>query len=81
MLNLASQGALVANQVKVYSLDSEARSLNTVFMVATFISASLGSVVGSYGWSIARTGVCGARLLLIGVAVVPFLLSNINYNH
>ena len=36
LLNLGNQGALVANQIKVYSLNPDARSrLNTVFMVAT----------------------------------------------
>lgn len=70
LLNLGTQGALVANQVKVYSLDKDARSrLNTVFMVATFLGASLGSVFGTYGWSVGQwKGVCTAGLLLIGVA-------------
>lgn len=74
LLNLSSQGALVANQVKIYSLDQEARSrLNTVFMVATFLGASLGSVVGAYGWSLLHwTGVCCAGLLLTGAAAVCF---------
>ena len=72
LLNLGSQGALVANQVKIYSLDKDARSrLNTVFMVATFLGASGGSVVGTYGWSARQwKGVCTAGLLLIGVAAV-----------
>jgi predicted MFS family arabinose efflux permease len=76
LLNLGSQGALVANQVKIYSLDRNARSrLNTVFMVATFLGASLGSVLGTYGWSIGQwTGVCGAGLLLIGVAAIQLWL-------
>lgn len=80
LLNIGSQGALIANQVEIYSLDAQARSrLNTVFMVATFLGASLGSVIGSYGWSIAQwTGVCCAGLLLISVALIRFLLSNID---
>ena len=79
LLNLGGQSALVANQVKVYSLDAKARSrLNTVFMVAIFIGGSLGSVIGSYGWSIAQwRGVCCAGLLLISVALIRFLLPNI----
>ncbi|MDM9384652.1 MFS transporter [Chlorogloeopsis sp. ULAP01] len=74
LLNLSSQGALVANQVKVYSLLPDARSrLNTVFMVSTFLGASLGSVVGTYGWSAFQwTGVCLAGLLLIGIAGIRF---------
>lgn len=76
LLNLSSQGALIANQVKIYSLDPNARSrLNTVFMVSTFLGASLGSIVGIYGWSLMQwQGVCIAGLLLIGVAAIQFWL-------
>ncbi len=72
LLNLGSQGGLIANQVKIYRLDKNARSrLNTVFMVATFTGASLGSVLGAYGWSIAQwTGVCIAGLLLGVIAAI-----------
>ena len=82
LLNLGGQSALIANQVKVYSLDAQARSrLNTVFMVVIFIGGSLGSVIGSYGWSIAQwTGVCFAGSLLISVALIRFLLPNIARN-
>jgi len=82
LLNLSSQGALIANQVKVYSLDPEARSrLNTVFMVATFLSASLGAVVGTYGWNLMQwTGACIAGLLLIGVAAIQFWLPKMGRN-
>ncbi|WP_250126550.1 MFS transporter [Chroococcidiopsis sp. CCMEE 29] len=74
LLNLSSQGALIANQVKVYGLDPEARSrLNTVFMVATFLGASLGLIAGTYGWNLMQwTGACIAGLLLIGVAAIQF---------
>jgi predicted MFS family arabinose efflux permease len=74
LLNLSSQGALIANQVTVYSLDPNARSrLNTVFMVATFLGSSLGSVIGTYGWSVMRwQGVCIAGLSLIGIAMIRF---------
>jgi predicted MFS family arabinose efflux permease len=76
LLNLSSQGALLANQFKIYSLDPEARSrLNTVFMVATFLGASLGSFIGAYGWNLLQwTGVCEAGFLLLGVAVIQFCL-------
>ncbi|MEM8720411.1 MAG: MFS transporter [Cyanobacteria bacterium P01_G01_bin.39] len=72
LLNLGSQGGLIANQVKIYRLDKNARSrLNTVFMVATFTGASLGSILGAYGWSIDHwKGVCIAGLLLGGIAAI-----------
>jgi predicted MFS family arabinose efflux permease len=82
LLNLSSQGALIANQVKIYSLDPNARSrLNTVFMVSTFLGASLGSIVGIYGWNLMQwTGVCIAGLLLIGVAAMRFWLPSTQQN-
>jgi predicted MFS family arabinose efflux permease len=82
LLNLSSQGALIANQVKIYSLDPNARSrLNTVFMVATFLGASLGSVIGTYGWNLMQwTGVCIAGLLLIGVSAIRFWLPRTQQN-
>jgi predicted MFS family arabinose efflux permease len=82
LLNLSSQGALIANQVKIYSLDPNARSrLNTVFMVSTFLGASLGSIVGIYGWNLMQwNGVCIAGLLLIGVAAMRFWLSRTQQN-
>jgi predicted MFS family arabinose efflux permease len=82
LLNLSSQSALIANQVKIYSLDPNARSrLNTVFMVATFLGASLGSVVGTYGWTLMQwKGVCIAGVLLLGVAAMQFWLSKTQKN-
>jgi predicted MFS family arabinose efflux permease len=77
LLNLSSQSALIANQVKIYSIDPNARSrLNTVFMMSTFLGASLGSVVGTYGWKLLQwKGVCIAGVLLLGVAAMQFWLS------
>jgi predicted MFS family arabinose efflux permease len=82
VLNLSSQSALIANQVKIYSLDPNARSrLNTIFMVATFLGASLGSIVGTYGWNRMQwTGVCIAGLLLLGVAAMQFWLPRTQQN-
>jgi predicted MFS family arabinose efflux permease len=82
LLNLSSQGALIANQVKIYSLVPTARSrLNTVFMVATFLGASLGSVVGTYGWNLMQwTGVCIAGLLSIAIAAIQFWLPRARQN-
>ncbi|MEM6612456.1 MAG: MFS transporter [Cyanobacteria bacterium P01_C01_bin.72] len=72
LLNLGSQGGLIANQVKIYRLDRDARSrLNTVFMVATFTGASLGSIIGAYGWSYVQwTGVCLAGLIPGAIAAI-----------
>ncbi len=81
LLNLGSQGGLIANQVRIYRLDKNARSrLNTVFMVATFTGASLGSILGAYGWSIRQwVGVCIAGVLL-GIVAAILLWFPIQHN-
>lgn len=57
LLDLATQGILISNQVAVYALRPEARSrLNTALMVATFTGMIPGSVLASLtfesgGWT------------------------------
>ncbi|HTI14273.1 MAG TPA: MFS transporter [Dictyobacter sp.] len=55
LLDLGTQANQVANQARVYSLRPEARSrLNTVYMTIYFVGGSIGSLAGTYGWSIAK---------------------------
>jgi predicted MFS family arabinose efflux permease len=58
LLDLGAQGAHISNQVRIYSLDPQARSrLNTVYMVCYFIGGSLGSIlVQVRGSSCEKTG-------------------------
>jgi predicted MFS family arabinose efflux permease len=71
LLDFGAQANHVSNQTRVYSLNPHKRnSLNSVYMVLYFIGGSLGSMLGTYGWSIARwEGVCavGGILLLLGL--------------
>ncbi len=72
LLDLGTQGAHISNQARVFSLKAEARSrLNTIYMVSYFIGGSVGSLLGAYGWSIARwNGVCAVGTLLLVVALM-----------
>lgn len=74
LLDLGTQSNQVSNQARIYSLHPEARSrLNTVFMVAYFIGGSLGSYLGTLGWSLAGwNGVCGVGCLLVVLALVVY---------
>jgi predicted MFS family arabinose efflux permease len=78
LLDLGTQSNQVSNQARIYSLHPEARSrLNTVFMVAYFIGGSLGSYLGTLGWSLAGwNGVCGVGCLLIALALVVYVVNS-----
>ena len=67
LLDLGMQSIQVSNQTRVYSLNPHERNrLNSVYMVSYFIGGSLGSLLGSYGWSIAGwTGVCAVGGILL----------------
>ena len=71
LLDLGAQGTHISNQTRIYALNAGARSrLNTVYMVFYFIGGSLGSILGSYGWSIARwNGVCFVGVILVALAI------------
>ncbi|GHO43062.1 MFS transporter [Ktedonospora formicarum] len=77
LLDLGAQSNQVSNQTRIYSLNPEARSrLNTIYMVSYFIGGSLGSFLGTYGWSIAGwSGVCAVSLLLITVAGIAYVIN------
>ncbi len=71
LLDLGTQGNQVANQTRVYSLNGEARNrLNTVYMVIYFIGGSLGSLLGTYAWSLDHwngVGIVGCGLMVIAL--------------
>lgn len=77
LLDLGAQANQVSNQARVYSLNPAARNrLNTIYMVSYFIGGSLGSFLGTYGWSVAGwSGVCIVSLLLLLAAVVVYIIS------
>ncbi len=79
LLDLGTQGNQVTNQARVYSLNPLARSrLNTVYMVSYFVGGSLGSLLGTAGWSIAKwNGVCIVACLLMTIALGIFVFNSV----
>lgn len=75
LLNLGTQGALVAHQTRIYRLLPSARSrLNTVFIVSAALGASLGAGLDTYSWGIAQwQGVCTVGLSMMAIAITIFL--------
>jgi predicted MFS family arabinose efflux permease len=74
LLDLGIQGTHISNQTRVYSLIPEARSrLNTVYMFIYFVGGSLGSLLGTYAWSLGRWfGVSSMGTLLLVIALVVY---------
>ncbi len=75
LLDLGTQSNQISNQARVYSLNPEARNrLNTIYMVSYFVGGSLGTALGTYGWSVARwTGVCIVGVAMLMVAIIVYL--------
>ncbi|HEV2661278.1 MAG TPA: MFS transporter, partial [Ktedonobacteraceae bacterium] len=75
LLDMGTQGNQVSNQTRVYSLNPEARNrLNTIYMVSYFVGGSLGTALGTYGWSVAHwTGVCVVGIAMLMVAILVYL--------
>ncbi|HEX3642628.1 MAG TPA: MFS transporter, partial [Ktedonobacteraceae bacterium] len=67
LLELGVQSSLVANETRAYSLDPAAwNRLNTIYIFMFTIGGSLGSILGAFGWSIAKwNGVCSMGCLLL----------------
>jgi len=78
LLDFGVQGNQVSNQTRVYSLNPDKRnSLNSVYMVTYFIGGSLGSLLGTYGWSFAQwTGVCAVSVILMLAALAFYFLNS-----
>ncbi|HVB72046.1 MAG TPA: MFS transporter [Ktedonobacteraceae bacterium] len=79
LLDLGVQGTHISNQSRIYRLNPEARSrLNTVYMVFYFLGGSLGSLLGAYGWSIARwNGVCVVGVTMVGISLTTYIIGSI----
>ncbi|WP_243900286.1 MFS transporter [Hymenobacter defluvii] len=70
VLDVGQQLTHISNQSQVFALVPEARSrLNTVYMTASFIGASIGSYAGGLAWTaFSWPGVCGVGLVFVGTA-------------
>nr|WP_252263783.1 MFS transporter [Paracidobacterium acidisoli] len=73
VLDLGQQATQIANQTRIFSLSSKARSrINTVYMTFYFLGGSLGSLLSSIAWMHFHwAGVCalGTGLLLLAALV------------
>ncbi|MBX0292262.1 MFS transporter [Hymenobacter sp. HSC-4F20] len=72
ILDIGQQMTHISNQARIFTLRPEARSrLNTVYMTASFIGASVGSFVGALAWDHFHwAGVCAVGL---GFVVLAYL--------
>ncbi|GCE11761.1 MFS transporter [Tengunoibacter tsumagoiensis] len=78
LLDLGTQANQVASQSRVYSLIPEARNrLNTVYMTLYFVGGSLGSLLGTWGWSLAGwNGVCGVACMMLLLALALYIFNS-----
>ncbi|WP_245327531.1 MFS transporter [Hymenobacter fodinae] len=79
ILDVGQQMTHISNQARIFTLRPEARSrLNTVYMTACFIGASMGSFLGGIAWDHFHwPGVCGVGLAFV---ILAYLLNRF-YGH
>ena len=77
ILDLGAQATQIANQTRIFGIDSGARSrLNTVYMTIYFAGASVGSALASLAWvHYEWRGVCVLALFFVSLAALVHLLS------
>jgi predicted MFS family arabinose efflux permease len=80
LLDLGTQGNQVTSQARIYGLGSGARSrLNTVYMFCYFVGGSLGSLLATFGWSVAKwNGVSIVACAFVVIALIVFVLNTKN---
>lgn len=77
LLDLGVQSNQVANETRIYTLDPAAwNRLNTIYIFMFSVGGSLGCIMGSIGWSIARwNGVCVMGCIMLGMALGFYALN------
>lgn len=72
LLDVGTQTSQISNQTRVHSLGDEARNrINMIYMVSFFLGGSLGSIAGSWFYSLLGwQGVCLFGLLTQGVSLI-----------
>ena len=79
LLDLATNGAQISNQSRIYALTPEARARsNTIYMVFYFMGGALGSGLGSFFYHVAHMpGVASVAIafLLLGIVIHRISLS------
>ncbi len=83
LLDLGVQSNHVANETRIYTLDPAAwNRVNTIYIFMFCVGGSLGCVLGSIGWSIAKwNGVCSMGCLMLGVALGFYVLNGKRIRH
>ncbi|MGW9103171.1 MFS transporter [Priestia megaterium] len=78
LLDLGVQGAQVSNQTRIQSLNPyEGSRLNTIYMVSNFSGGAIGSLLGSFAWSLfGWKGVCMLGFTMVIVALYTCLFFN-----
>lgn len=76
LIDMGLQAAHIPNLTRVSALQPDARTrLNTIYMTSFFIGGTLGSIIGSYAWTLAGwTGVCTVGLLLVIAGALPLMI-------
>ncbi|GCE25359.1 permease [Dictyobacter alpinus] len=82
LLDLGTQANQISSQTRIYSMRPEARNrLNTVYMFVYFVGGSLGSLLGTLGWSLAGwNGVCAVASLMLVIALGFYALNTHKLN-
>jgi predicted MFS family arabinose efflux permease len=78
LLDVGVQVIQVSCQARLFSLNPAARNrFNTIYMFMFFLGGSLGTLLGTFGWSIAKwNGVCGIACFLLILAVGFYILNS-----
>jgi predicted MFS family arabinose efflux permease len=82
LLDFGAQGAHVSNQTRIFALNPARRSrFNTVYMIFYCTGGSLGSTMGSYGWSIGGwPGACVVGVVLLVMALAVYIRGMLNHS-
>ena len=77
VLDVATQGGMVANQSRIYSLSADSHSrVNSAYMVAYFAGGALGSMLATWAWSVGKwNGVCALGGVVACVGLVTHVAS------
>ena len=80
ILDFAIQAVHISNQTRYFVLRADARSrLNTVYMFTYFMGGALGSLIGSYAWTVGQWhGVCVVLAAGTALASLTFWLGRKN---
>lgn len=77
LLDFGLQSGQIANQTRIFALGDDIRArVNTLYMVATFGGGAVGSLAGTFAWTLAGWfGVCGLALFLVITAAITLIVS------